>query len=168
MFNEKFYTMKNSLSIFAILILAAIMIAFTESGTITGKVTDVQGQALSGVTVTVKGTITTTTTDSNGSYRINAGTQATVLVFSLPGYSSVEEKIAGRSIINVRMSVQAMAAEDISAIVSREKRDMASKSMSMTAPSSGAGYQAGRSFQRYNNILIPKDMPLQMRTDTKM
>ena len=31
------------------------MMAFTESRTITGKVTDQQGQPLAGVTVTVKG-----------------------------------------------------------------------------------------------------------------
>ena len=55
MFNQNIDIMKNSLSIFAIMILAAIMIAFTESRTITGKVTDSQGQAIPGVTVKVKG-----------------------------------------------------------------------------------------------------------------
>ena len=49
------FRMKNSLSIFAILILAAILIAFTESRTITGNVTDDQGLPVSGVNIIVKG-----------------------------------------------------------------------------------------------------------------
>ena len=39
------------------------MIAFTESRTITGKVTDDQGNPLAGVNVTVKGAPTGTITD---------------------------------------------------------------------------------------------------------
>ena len=48
--------MKNSLKIFAILVLAAIAISFTGTVTITGKVTDESGSALQGVIVSVKGT----------------------------------------------------------------------------------------------------------------
>jgi hypothetical protein len=47
--------MKSTLSIFALMILAAIMIAFTDSRTISGKVTDGLGQPVPGVIVKTKG-----------------------------------------------------------------------------------------------------------------
>jgi hypothetical protein len=45
--------MKNILRIFGILVLAVFVISFTQSRTITGKVTDESGYPLPGVTVTV-------------------------------------------------------------------------------------------------------------------
>jgi Ca-activated chloride channel family protein len=141
--------MKKSLSIFAILILAAIILAFTESRTITGKVTDTRGQALSGVTVSVKGTSKVTSTDSNGNYKIIVDQQANTLVFSLFGFSDIEEKIGNRSFINVKMKILLVEAEDIAATGYSAKRDLASKSMTMAAPSSGMHYESRQSFQRY-------------------
>jgi Ca-activated chloride channel homolog len=149
----KIYVMKNSLSIFAILFLAAIMIAFTESGTITGKVTDSQGQPISGVTVTVKGispTLTTSTTDNNGKYKINVDNQARVLVFSLWGYTTVEETIGNRSVINVKMNSEVFEKEEVSSMNYDTKRDRASKSIAM-APSAGRSYESAMLFHRYNN-----------------
>lgn len=155
----KIKVMKNSLSIFAILILAAIMIAFTGSRTITGKVTDSQGQPVAGVTIKVKPsattsaayvTITTATTDSNGNYKITFDQQAKVLVFFLQGYTAVEEKIGDRTIINVKMKVEAVVLEDAVTIGYGTKKEMAFKSMAMAAPS-GMSYESGGSFQRYNN-----------------
>ena len=64
--------MKNKLSVLTILVMGAIMIAFTQSRTITGKVADSSGQPLSGVSVIIKGSITGTTTDRQGSYKIEA------------------------------------------------------------------------------------------------
>lgn len=148
--------MKNSLSIFAILVLAAIMIAFTESGTITGKVTNSHGQPLQGVTVAVKSTtaatFATTSTDTYGNYKITADPSVSSLVFSLFGYASVEEKIGNRTVINVKMTEEVMILEDAAAISYGAKKDMASKSMAMAAPmGSGRSYESRQSFQRYNN-----------------
>jgi len=146
--------MKNSLSIFAILILAAIMIAFTESRTITGKVTDNNGQPIAGVTVMVKGisaTSASSTTDINGSYKIVVDQQTRILFFSLNGYTTVEEKIGDRTIINVKMVMEVNALGNAATIGYGVKRDMASKSMAMAAPSSGMHFESKQSFQRYNN-----------------
>jgi len=146
--------MKNSLSIFAILTLAAIMIAFTESRTITGKVTDNNGQPIAGVTVMVKGisaTSASSTTDINGSYKIVVDQQTRILFFSLNGYTTVEEKIGDRTIINVKMVMEVNALGNAATIGYGVKRDMASKSMAMAAPSSGMHFESKQSFQRYNN-----------------
>jgi Ca-activated chloride channel family protein len=141
--------MKNSLKIFAILILTGIIIAFAESVAITGKVTDANGNPLPGVSVTVKGTSSGTTTGSDGSYKINIDPQTKTLVFSYIGYASIEEKIAGRIVINVVMKEDVMALQEVVAIGYGAKMDRASKS-AMGAPSAMA-YQPGQTFQRYNN-----------------
>ena len=62
--------MKKRFSIFAILILAAILMAYTESRTITGRVTDQSGQPLAGVAIAFKGNSTGIVSDSNGYYKI--------------------------------------------------------------------------------------------------
>ncbi len=142
--------MKNITSIFAIVILAAIMIAFTESRTITGKVTDSKGQPISGVTVNVKGTTAKTITDKGGSYRIVADQQAKVIVFSCLGYTTVEEKIGDRSVINVKMKAEAIPLEEIVSSRYDVKREMASKSMIMGAPA-GMAYNSGYHIPRFNN-----------------
>jgi Ca-activated chloride channel family protein len=142
--------MKKSLSIFAILILAAIMIAFTESETITGKVTDSQGQPVPGVIVQVKGTAIGTVTDVNGIYKITVDKQDVVLIFSYIGFSSVEEKIVNRTTINVRMIEEVKALEEVVTIGYGAKKDKSSGFFAMSAPASRA-YDSQRSFQPYNN-----------------
>jgi Ca-activated chloride channel homolog len=148
--------MKNSLKIFAILVLAAIAISFTGSVTITGTVTNESGNALPGVSVNVKGTSQGTVTDTGGNYRITIGDNATTLVFSLIGYSSVEEKVRGRTIINVVMKAEVPAMDeavvsgyaykkDRSKALGYSSREQAVPSVSMVV--SGAGNQ---SFNRYN------------------
>jgi predicted acetyltransferase len=99
-FNQKQYVMKNSLKIFAILILSAIVIAFTESVTITGKVKDESGNPIPGVYVLIKGTSKGTVTDQNGNYKITVEQKEASLVFSFIGYSTVTEKVSGRTVIN--------------------------------------------------------------------
>ena len=113
MFNQKFNVMKNSLKIFAILILSAVMISFIESRNITGKVSDDQGKVLAGVSVSVKGSANGTITDLNGNYKITVKDQDKVLVFSLVGYQSVEKNISGKSIINVTMSPELVLIEEL-------------------------------------------------------
>jgi len=142
--------MKNRFSIFAILILAAILMAYTESETITGKVTDKNGQPLAGVNITVKGTSTSTVSDNSGNYKITTNRQAGVLVFSYTGYTTVEEKIFDRTIINVKMEEEVMALQEMVVADYATKRDRASKSNEMAAPMI-AGINSGQSFQRYNN-----------------
>jgi len=141
--------MKNRLSIIAVLILAAIMMAYTESRTITGKVTDKSGQPLAGVIVTVKGTSNGTVTDSNGDYKITTNSTGGILIFSYIGFITVEEKIRDRSVINIQMTEDANALSEIVVTGYGTKRERASKSYDMAAPMV-AGVNSGNSFQRYN------------------
>jgi len=143
--------MKNSLKIFAILILTALIIAFTESKTITGMVTDDQGQPIPGAGISVKGTSKGTTTDYNGYYRITVDAQENILVFSYIGYRTIEEMIGDRTVINVRMKEENMAIDEVAAIGNGVKKDKTTKSVTLTGALSPRAYESGQTFQRYNN-----------------
>jgi Ca-activated chloride channel homolog len=139
--------MKNSLIIFAIVILAAMTISFTQTRNITGLVTDLQGKPLAGASVMVKGASAGTIADRKGKYTISVEQQDKVLVFSLIGYSTVEEKIGGRNVINVKLNIETYdAADEMKEIGSGYKMEKAL----MSAPSVSASFDRA-SFQRYNN-----------------
>ncbi|MFS4492000.1 TonB-dependent receptor [Maribacter sp. 2308TA10-17] len=70
---------------------------------VSGKVTDQDGIALAGVNIVEKGSSNGTTTDFDGNYTITVGSDAT-LVFSYIGFGSVEQKVGGRSSVNVQLS----------------------------------------------------------------
>jgi len=145
--------MKSTLSIFALMILAAIMIAFTDSKTISGRVTDSQGQPIPGVVVKVKGSTNSNTsviTDTNGSFNITVDLKSKILVFSCIGYKSVEENIGNRSIINVKLIEDVSSLQEMVVVGYGTNRDMASKSASMAAPAS-IGYRSRQKFERYDD-----------------
>jgi Ca-activated chloride channel family protein len=142
--------MKSKLSVLAILVLGAIMIAFTQTRVITGKVLDSSGQPLAGVSVQVKNDKMATITDSNGNYKINVAPGDKVLVFSMVGYSTINEKIGEKTVINITMKEEKIALEEMVITGYGKKQDMASKSYPMAA-ASYAGYDSRRSYQRYNN-----------------
>jgi len=145
--------MKNSLSIFTIVILGAIMIAFTEFRTITGTITDSQGQPLAGVTVKVRGSNAKSLisiTDQKGFYSIVVDPQAKALIFSFAGFTAVAEIIGNRSVINVKLEDEISVMEELVVTGYGARKDMASKSSYASAPSIRA-YESKGSFQRYNN-----------------
>lgn len=74
--------------------------AFTVSGTVTSSV---DGQALPGVSVSVKGTASGTTTDAAGKYSLQVDNENVVLVFSFIGYASQEVTVGSRSVIDVAL-----------------------------------------------------------------
>ncbi len=70
---------------------------------ITGNVVDESGNPLEGVTVSVKGTATATTTDARGNYRITLPNGGNALVFSILGFSVMEQPIGSQNTINVSL-----------------------------------------------------------------
>jgi Ca-activated chloride channel family protein len=142
--------MKKRFSIFAILILSAILMAYTESRTITGRVTDQSGQPLAGAAVVFKGDATGTLSDIKGDYKITTDHQSKVLIFTLIGYTKVEEKIGERSIINVIMKEEALALNEMVVTAYGLKHEREAKSYDRAAPMA-AGVNSQQSFQRYDN-----------------
>ncbi|PUV23396.1 SusC/RagA family TonB-linked outer membrane protein [Sphingobacterium athyrii] len=89
---------------------------------ITGKVTDLKGEALRGVTVLEKGKNTQSATNSAGVYKITTGDDAT-LVFRSVGYVSKEEVVRGRSVINVVLSDNSASIDEVVVTAYGIKRD---------------------------------------------
>ncbi|HEU4472843.1 MAG TPA: TonB-dependent receptor [Flavisolibacter sp.] len=80
---------------------------------LSGRVTGSNGEALSGVSVTIKGTSSGTTTDANGNFEITVPDQNTVLVFSYVGYGTQEVTVGNRTSINVSLVGSASQMDNI-------------------------------------------------------
>lgn len=79
------------------------LLGYSQNLTVSGKISDEAGMPIPSASVVVKGTTNGTTSDLDGNYQITADSNAT-LVFSFVGYSSIEEKIAGRTSISVQLN----------------------------------------------------------------
>ena len=87
--------------------------AWAQSGTVTGQVTDQNDEPLIGVTILVDGQTTGgTVTDFDGNYSIKAPSNAT-LKFSYIGYQDQKIAVGGKSVINVKMSEDAALLEEV-------------------------------------------------------
>lgn len=72
-----------------------------EATTVTGNVSDTDGEALIGVNIQVKGTATGSVTDVSGNYSVNIPDGMTTLIFSYTGYVTQEVDVTGRSTVDV-------------------------------------------------------------------
>lgn len=72
---------------------------------VAGKVTDENGNPLSGVTVTVKGSRIATQTNADGNYTINAPANAT-LIFSSVSFATLESDAKGKNTVDATLSAQ--------------------------------------------------------------
>lgn len=79
---------------------------------ITGKITGENGEPLSGVSVTVKGTAVGTSTDNNGNFTLTVP-QNGKLVISDIGYESQEVAINNQSVINVKLTVARQSMNEV-------------------------------------------------------
>jgi iron complex outermembrane receptor protein len=80
--------------------------------TITGKVVSDKGEALTGVSVVVKGTTRGATTDINGIFRLSAD-KGEVLVISFIGYNSKEVRVGDATTIDVVLEESTTSLNDL-------------------------------------------------------
>ncbi len=97
---------KITLFLFLLIMATSVMAQNESRKSISGNVSDEEGNPLVGATVRVKSTTIGTTTDNNGNYAIKVPEDNTVLTFSSIGYKDQEEYIKERSIIDVKMERQ--------------------------------------------------------------
>ena len=83
-----------------------------QQKTITGTVQDENGMPLLGVNVLIKDTNTGTTTNFDGNYELSVNNE-NVIVFSFVGFQTIEEKVGGRSEINVTLSEDSESLEEV-------------------------------------------------------
>ena len=89
---------------------------------VSGTVSDAKGDALPGVSVTVKGTTKGVMTDAQGAYRLNQVNPDGVLVFSFVGMQTQEIKIAGKQVHNITMADDAQLLDDVVVVGYNEEK----------------------------------------------
>lgn len=95
------------------LVMVCTHIAYSQTKSISGLVTDVSGQPLPGVTVLVKGTVHGTNTDFDGNYTIDNVGPEDQLVISYIGMTTETITIGNRTIINITMEESAESLEEV-------------------------------------------------------
>jgi len=107
-----------------------------QAKTITGKVTDIKGEPLLGVTVYVKGTTNGTVTDINGAYSITVPSESSILVFSYVGFLSEEVPVAGKSNVAITLieDIKEMQEVVVTALgVKRQSRELGYSMSTLTS-----------------------------------
>lgn len=83
-----------------------------SQASISGKVTDENGEALPGATVLEKGTTNGTTTDIDGTFKLSCSEDA-VLIVSFVGYETREIAVNNRSVVDVSMTLDSEQLEEV-------------------------------------------------------
>lgn len=107
---------------------------FAQQHAVTGTVVDADnGQPLVGVAVMVS-TGGGAVTDANGSYAVSASDNAT-LTFNTLGYIDVVETVNGRSVVNVKMTVDSKVLEEVVVLgyTSQKKNELSSSVVTVSA-----------------------------------
>ena len=85
---------------------------FAQEKAVSGNVTDENDLPLPGVTVVIQGTSTGTSTDFDGNYTIETE-EGRTLEFTFIGYQKEERAVSASNTINVKMSEDAQALEEV-------------------------------------------------------
>ncbi|UPK69543.1 SusC/RagA family TonB-linked outer membrane protein [Chitinophaga filiformis] len=112
------------------------LVAFSQSRTISGKVTETPGNApLPGVTVQVKGSAKGTQTGPDGTYKLEVPQGATTLIFTFVGYKKEELPIAASGTTNASLSADVTALKDVVVVGygTQKKSEVTSAVTSITA-----------------------------------
>ena len=86
-----------------LLLMALLTTAAMAQGSVSGTVTDAQGEAIIGASVLVKGTTTGTVTDFNGKFTLQRVPQNATLAISYVGYRTQNVAVGGKSQVSVTL-----------------------------------------------------------------
>ncbi|MEZ5103995.1 MAG: TonB-dependent receptor [Draconibacterium sp.] len=94
--------------------------------TITGKVTDGNGEPIPGATVLLKGTSQGTVTNVDGVFSLGIKDTSSVIVFSFVGFENQEIKVGTQAVINVQLQQSVVGLGEVIAIGygTQKKRDV--------------------------------------------
>jgi TonB-linked SusC/RagA family outer membrane protein len=88
----------------------------TQKRDINGSVSDVNGLAIPGATVLVKGTTVGTTTNMEGKFQLSVPSNAQTLVFSFMGMKAKEVAAAGKSTFEISLEEETIGIEEVVAV----------------------------------------------------
>ncbi len=107
---------------------------FQQTKTVTGIITDDDGEPMPGVTVLIKGTTNGTISDIDGNYTIRNVKETDVLVFSFVGMETQEQSVVNKISIDVKMSAGAIGLDEVVAVGygSQKKKDLTGSVVSIS------------------------------------
>lgn len=105
------YSLQKLLIVTCIVLLVSMQ-ALAQNVTVSGKVTNETGQPITGASVLIKGSATGTSTDENGSFRISAPANGTLVISSV-GFGTQEFAINGRTSLTITLSAVANTMEQV-------------------------------------------------------
>ncbi|TDN38711.1 SusC/RagA family TonB-linked outer membrane protein [Hymenobacter sp. UV11] len=129
--------MKNCTWLTFSVLLSLPGLAIAQTRTVTGKVTDAKGSGLPGATIVVRGTTQGTSTTAEGTFSIAVADTA-ALVFSSVGYNSQTVRVRGQSLLNVTLSDNTQALDEVVVTalnVSRERKTLGYSVTEIAGPS---------------------------------
>ncbi|MCW3073416.1 MAG: SusC/RagA family TonB-linked outer membrane protein [Flaviaesturariibacter sp.] len=137
--NCKNFTKRLLMPLFFLLFHA---VAFAQSKTITGRVTDASGAGVASVTVSAKGQNAATSTNENGQFSITVPNATTALVFSSVSYAAQEINLNGRATLDVTMQTTAGNLNEVVVVAygTRRKGDLTGSVTSVTAKDFQKGF----------------------------
>lgn len=121
---------------FLFLLLLSCLTSIAQVKTISGHVAKENGDVLPGVTVSIKGTKTVSSTNNQGSYNISVPNRNNViLVFTYVGHKTQEIAVGGRTTVDVAMAEEASTLNDVVVIgyQSVRRKDLTSAVSSISA-----------------------------------
>lgn len=103
---------RGALCLMALLFLSVT--AFSQTRTVTGKVINSEDkEPLQGVTVTVKGSTTSTQTGADGTYSISVPSSATALIFSFVGHAEQEVAIGSSGTVDAMLTPSGKSLDNV-------------------------------------------------------
>lgn len=93
--------------------LAPINRVFGQQRIVSGQIISIDGEAIPGANIVIKGTTIGTTSDRNGNYRLEITAPTDTLVFSFIGYETVQEHVGNRSTIDIVLEESTEFLEDL-------------------------------------------------------
>jgi TonB-dependent SusC/RagA subfamily outer membrane receptor len=100
------------LSGFLILWLACLDVS-AQVRTITGTVKDAKGEALVGVTVLAKGTVTGAYTDEDGNYVLALPQNAATIEFKYLGYKTMDVPVSSSNVVNITLEEDVLGLNEV-------------------------------------------------------
>lgn len=120
------------------LLLSSILLLFFSinsalaQNSVSGKVTDENGEAIIGATILKKGTFSGTSTDVNGDYTLSFIEPSITLIFSYVGYTSIEKEVnSSTKKLDIKMTSKATSLDEVvvSGVATSVKRSNAANSV---------------------------------------
>jgi len=124
--NKQMKMRKSVTTMMTFLLLLCAAAAFAQTGTVTGTVTDTDGEPLIGVNVSVRGTTIGAITNIDGNYSLQGVPAQATLVFSYIGFTSQEVPVANQRTINVQLREDTQRLDEVVVVgySTQQKKDI--------------------------------------------